>query len=142
MEAFRGYILRKSKRKQWILEIHFNINMKGISFGIIFLFLIKLVFSQEMPIRSTTIDTVYCSKDSTVVFVQNYIDSTLMKSYYGMFTDSIDRKFRYGFLRLKKGVYREYRIGVKWDEKEFEWWLKYPGYRGPEGELVIWRRIE
>jgi hypothetical protein len=99
----------------------------------------NLGFSQR---QSFTIDTIYGSKDSTVVFVQKYIDSTLMKSFYGMFTDSTDSEFRYGFLRMKKGLMREYKIGVRWDEKEYDWRSKHPGYRGLEGEVIILKRIE
>jgi hypothetical protein len=113
--------------------------MKKILSTLIIVLISNLGFSQE---RSYNIDTIFSSKDSTVVFVQEYIDSTIMKSYFGMFTDSTDNEFSYGFLKMKKGIMREYKIGLKWDEKNYDFHSKYPGYRGPESELIIWKRIE
>lgn len=104
------------------------------------IFLITIVgFSQE---RNNSIDTIISTKDSTVIFVQEYIDSVIMKSYYGIYTDSTDTEFRFGFLKLKKGIMREYKIGLKWDEKEYNWRSYYPGYRDHDLELIIMRRIK
>lgn len=109
---------------------------------LIFIFLffsINFLYAQNHTFK---IDTVYISNDSTVVFVKEFIDSTLMKSYFGMFTDSTDEKVKYGFLHLKKATLREYKIKKPWDIKEYNWSEKYPGIRDLQGEPVIMQRIE
>jgi hypothetical protein len=53
-------------------------------------------------------DTIRVSADSTVFFIREYIDTTLVKSYYCSW-DSVDRKLgRYDFLRLRRYTYRVY----------------------------------
>lgn len=108
----------------------------------VFIFLISSVnflYAQKYTFK---IDTVYLSNDSTVVFVKEFIYSTLMKSYFGMFTDSTDVKVKYGFLHLKKATKREYRITKPWDIKDYNWIDKYPGIRDGRGEPVIMQRFE
>lgn len=111
-----------------------------MKFVFIFFFCtINLLYAQKYTFK---IDTVYSLNDSTVVFVKEFIDSTLMKSYFGMFTDSNDVNVKYGFLHLKNATMREYKITKPWNIKEYNWIDKFPGIKDGRGEPVIMQRIE
>lgn len=81
-------------------------------------------------------DTIFQSEDSTVVFFQTFCDSTLIRSFYGSWTGFISDSsyYRYGFLRLKKGLSITESLSHKWDEKTFP---NNCGWRGPIGEPMI-----
>ena len=91
--------------------------------------------------RSYEIDTIMNKEDSIVISVKEYIDSTLMESYHATWKDSI-YDLKYGFLNLKKGRIKEFKIANKWNIKKYDWRSKYPGYRGPDIEPIIFERIE
>lgn len=69
---------------------------------------------------STQIDTTYYSPDSTVIFVQNFIDTLLHQSYYGSWTGLItSEEYRCGKLRLRKCISTTEHLSHIWDKKKF-----------------------
>ena len=85
------------------------------------------------------LDTIHVSTDSTVFFIREYIDTTLVKSYYCSW-DSVDKKLgRYDFLRLKRQTYRVYTPTNKREIKTYpmpKYYLEF-NHRDGGGEPAI-----
>lgn len=87
---------------------------------------------------STKIDTVYYSPDSTVVFVQDYVDSILHQSYFGSWTGlTSTEEYWCGTFRLRKCISTIEHLSHIWDKKTFD--LPEGVFRGcyPLGEPAI-----
>ena len=88
---------------------------------------------------NSKVDTVFQSHDSTVVFIQEFVDSLIMKEYYGSITNYQDDTKRYGFLWLKKGTWRTYELSHIWGEHYYTEWKKiYPGLRIDHNSELMW----
>ncbi len=90
--------------------------MKQITLTFFTLFITFNGWSQT----SMTVDTVYYSTDSTVVYIETFCDSNLTNSYYGSWTNNIDTSYyRHGFLWLKKRMVITENLSHKWDIKSY-----------------------
>lgn len=112
-------------------------------FLIILMFLPGISFCQETgyPRQSYKIDTLILKKDTSRFFIQDFWDTTVVKSYFCS-VDSIDKTIRYGFLHLKKRRCREYRFVNLHDVKLYDVPEKYSGYRGQHLSHVILKFLE
>ncbi len=93
------------------------------------------------PKQTLRIDTLLFNKDTINLFVREIWDTTIVKTYYCS-VDSIDRSFRYGFLHLKKGLYREYSFKNIRDIKYYPRPKKYNDYRGPDAQTLTILRLK
>ena len=103
----------------------------------------SISYSQEKPgypTRTFKIDTLIFEKDTSNLFVREIWDTTIVKSYYCS-SDSIEKTIHYGFLHLKKGLFREYRIKNVRDVIWFPIPNKYEGYRGPDIDPIVLYRL-
>lgn len=95
------------------------------------LFIVNCIISQKnsvFPKKTFKIDTLIYLKDTTNLFVRELWDTTVVKTYYCS-ADSNDRAFRYGFLYLKKGKYREYGLKNIRDVTFYDRPKEYEGIR-------------
>lgn len=110
----------------------------------IFLLITDIAFCQKDnsgPLKTYKIDTLLFRKDTSSLFVREIWDTTIVKTYYCSI-DSVDKSFRYGFLKLKKGLYREYSHKNVHDIKYYPRPKKYDGYRGLDTQPMTILRLK
>ena len=106
---------------------------------LISLFKLSNAYSQtdkQRPKLIYKVDTLVLSQDTSSLFIQEIWDSTVVRSYYCS-VDSADLSFRYGFLKMKKGIVRKYTVKNIHKMTAFSIPEKYRGLRDFGGSSPV-----
>lgn len=93
------------------------------------------LLGQEHTLR---VDTIFNENDSIVVCSMEYYDTICIRSFEGIWSDSVYYE-SYGLFKRKRMKVTETRIWPRWNIKTYDWHEYYPGLRinGSGRELII-----